>query len=251
MEYTIQQVAKMANVSSRTLRYYDEIGLLKPKAIRSSGHRIYGQTELTILQNILFYRSLHLPLKEIKAIVTNPNFDFEEALVSHHQQLVAQRQQIETLITTVEKTLLSMKGELVMTDQEKFEGFKKELLEKNETLYGEELRTKYSEEEIDASYQKWRHLTAEEIDNITKIEQELFSLLEILSQSHDYSSKEAQDVFEKHKQWLKLVAPFYNKEYHLSLAECYLSDERFSDYYNNRAGKDAARTLTAIIQHYA
>ncbi|MFZ2876300.1 MAG: TipAS antibiotic-recognition domain-containing protein, partial [Enterococcus aquimarinus] len=72
-----------------------------------------------------------------------------------------------------------------------------------------------------------------------------------LSQSHDYSSKEAQDVFEKHKQWLKLVAPFYNKEYHLSLAECYLSDERFSDYYNNRAGKDAARTLTAIIQHYA
>ena len=90
MEYTIQQVAKMANVSSRTLRYYDEIGLLKPRAIRSSGHRIYGQTELTILQNILFYRSLHLPLKEIKAIVTNPNFDFEEALVSHHQQLVAQ-----------------------------------------------------------------------------------------------------------------------------------------------------------------
>ncbi len=58
MEYTIQKLGKMAGISTRTLRYYDEIGLLKPARVSSSGYRIYGKTEIDRLQQILFYRAL-------------------------------------------------------------------------------------------------------------------------------------------------------------------------------------------------
>ncbi len=58
MEYTVQGLAKIAGVSTRTLRYYDEIGLLKPARVNSSGYRIYGRTEVDMLQQILFFRDL-------------------------------------------------------------------------------------------------------------------------------------------------------------------------------------------------
>ena len=68
MEYTVQALAKLAGVSSRTLRYYDEIGLLKPMRVNSSGYRIYGRAEVDLLQQILFYRELGMELKEIKIL---------------------------------------------------------------------------------------------------------------------------------------------------------------------------------------
>ena len=69
MEYTILKLGKLAGVSTRTLRYYDEIGLLKPTRINSSGYRIYGSPEVDRLQQILFYRELGVGLMDIKKIV--------------------------------------------------------------------------------------------------------------------------------------------------------------------------------------
>lgn len=66
MEYTIKGLTDLAGVSTRTLRYYDEIGLLKPKRINESGYRIYGPKEVDTLQQILFYRELGVSLDEIK-----------------------------------------------------------------------------------------------------------------------------------------------------------------------------------------
>ena len=68
MEYTVQKLGKLAGVSTRTLRYYDEIGILKPARINSSGYRIYGQAEVNQLQQILFYRELGVSLENIKKI---------------------------------------------------------------------------------------------------------------------------------------------------------------------------------------
>ena len=65
MEYTISKLAKLANISTRTLRYYDEINLLKPSRINSSGYRIYGQKEINQLQQILFFRELDVDLETI------------------------------------------------------------------------------------------------------------------------------------------------------------------------------------------
>ena len=80
MEYTINQLGEISGVTNRTLRYYDQIGLLKPKKINKSGYRIYGETEIDMLQQILFYRELELSLEEIKKIINDDNFDQEKAL---------------------------------------------------------------------------------------------------------------------------------------------------------------------------
>lgn len=124
MEYTVQKLAKLAGISSRTLRYYDEIGLLKPTRINSSGYRIYGQKEIDMLQQILFYRELGMDLDNIKAIITSASFDEINALTEHRKKLLKKREQLDLLIANVNKTLAFKKGRIIMNDKEKFEGFK-------------------------------------------------------------------------------------------------------------------------------
>ena len=100
MEYTVLKLAQMAGVSTRTLRYYDEIGILKPARINSSGYRIYGQLEVNRLQQILFYRELGVSLESIKEIVTAPSFDGARALQEHREKLLEKREQLDLLIVT-------------------------------------------------------------------------------------------------------------------------------------------------------
>ena len=75
---TVNEVSKIAGVSIRTLQYYDQIGLLKPAEYTESGYRLYDDTAMERLQQILLFRELEFPLKEIKAIVDNPDFDREK-----------------------------------------------------------------------------------------------------------------------------------------------------------------------------
>lgn len=105
MEYTIKKLSELAGVSRRTLRYYNEIGILKPARINSSGYRIYGEKEIDTLQQILFYRELDFNLDSIKEIIQSLNFDEVNALKQHYSQLLARRQQIDDLIYNVEKTI--------------------------------------------------------------------------------------------------------------------------------------------------
>ena len=86
MEYTVQRLANLAGISSRTLRYYDEIGILKPARINSSGYRIYSNKEVDRLQQILFYRELDMDLESIKKIVTSVSFDESSALIQHREK---------------------------------------------------------------------------------------------------------------------------------------------------------------------
>ncbi|RKJ34566.1 MerR family transcriptional regulator, partial [Butyricicoccus sp. 1XD8-22] len=105
MEYTISKLAKLANVSARTLRYYDEINLLKPARISSAGYRIYGQQEVDQLQQILFFRELDVDLETITSIMNDPNFDKSKALQSHLRELIQKRSRLDKLIGVVEKTI--------------------------------------------------------------------------------------------------------------------------------------------------
>ena len=77
---TVNEVSKLAGVSIRTMQYYDSIGLLKPAEYTESGYRLYDDTAMERLQQILLFRELEFPLKEIKEIVTRPDFDKEKAL---------------------------------------------------------------------------------------------------------------------------------------------------------------------------
>ncbi|MFY9482500.1 MAG: MerR family transcriptional regulator [Tissierellaceae bacterium] len=143
MEYTVSKLAKLSGVSSRTLRYYDEIGLLKPDRVMPNGYRIYGQEQVNLLQQILFYKELGFGLDEIKDIINSDEYSFEESLVNHLTHLKEEKLRIEILIKNVRKTIQSLKGEIMMTDKERFEGFKRELIEKNEDKYGDEARERY------------------------------------------------------------------------------------------------------------
>lgn len=150
MEYTVKKLAALSGVSARTLRYYDEIGLLKPARVASNGYRIYGQAQVDTLQQILFYRSMQVPLEEIRRLLSDPQFDRRQALERHLEVLERKRDQMDTLITTVRHTIETMKGERTMTDQEKFAGLKERFLEENQQKYGAELEARYGKEEVAA-----------------------------------------------------------------------------------------------------
>src|SRR5690554_5329923 len=136
----------MAGVSTRTLRYYDEVGILQPTRINSSGYRIYGSKEVDRLQQILFYRELDFSIDKIKEILDSTDFDELRALTTHREQLLNKRKQLDLLINNVERSIQAKEGRLKMKDNEKFEGFKRNLLDENERKYGKEVREKYGEE---------------------------------------------------------------------------------------------------------
>lgn len=177
MEYTVQKLAQMAGVSARTLRYYDEIGILKPARINSSGYRIYGQREVDRLQQILFYRELGLSLEGIKDIVTAPSFDGLNALKEHREKLLEKREQLDLLIANVEKTIAFAEGRITMTDKEKFEGFKQKLIDENEKKYSQEIRAKYGDDQVDRSNQKIKDMTKEQYAEVEKLSADVMAAL--------------------------------------------------------------------------
>lgn len=251
MEYTIKRLAELAGISSRTLRYYDEIGLLKPCRINSSGYRIYGQKEVDLLQQILLYRSMEMKLEDIQSIISKPDFDIHESLIEHHNKLISRKNQLEQLILTVEKTLDYNKGEIEMTNKQKFEGLKKEKLEENETKYGEEIRKKYGEETIKEFNKRFMNMSEENFKRMETIESEMFKSLDEVIKANDLDLKDAKNVYEKHKEWLSFSWSSYSGEAHVGLAEMYVEDGRFRNYYNDRCGSKAVTTLRDIIVKYA
>lgn len=80
MEYSIQALSRLSGVTTRALRWYDEIGLLTPSRVAESGYRFYGEKEVDRLQDILYYRSLGVPLAQIKACLDDPAFARCEAI---------------------------------------------------------------------------------------------------------------------------------------------------------------------------
>ena len=95
MDYSINKQARLAGISTRTLRFYDKIGLLSPLRAAGIGYRVYLQRELDLLQQILFYRELGLPLEEIKSIIWSKNYDGVDALRNHLVALQAKKELIE------------------------------------------------------------------------------------------------------------------------------------------------------------
>lgn len=252
MEYTVQKLGKLAGISTRTLRYYDEIGILKPARINSSGYRIYGQAEVDRLQQILFYRELGVSLNSIRDIVTAPSFDGANALREHREKLLEKRQQLDMLIANVEKTIAVTEGRIKMADNEKFEGFKQKIIDDNEKKYGEEIRKKYGNESIDKSNAKVKNMTQEQYAAVTDLEQQVKEALAHAFATGDPAGELAQRAADLHKQWLTFYWSEYSKEAHAGLAQMYVDDERFKAYYDKEQTgaaeflRDAIRIYTGI-----
>lgn len=249
MEYTVQKLGKLAGISTRTLRYYDEIGILKPARINSSGYRIYGQGEVDRLQQILFYRELGVSLDNIKKIVTAPSFDGAQALREHREKLLEKRAQLEVLIANVEKTIALTEGRLDMSDQEKFEGFKQKMIDDNEKKYGAEARRKYGNDAVEKSNAKVKNMTQEQYQEVTTLEQQVRETLAQAFATGDPAGGLAQKAADLHKQWLTYYWSEYSKEAHAGLAQMYVDDERFKAYYD-KDQPGTAEFLRDAIQIY-
>ncbi|KUF29385.1 MULTISPECIES: MerR family transcriptional regulator [Lysinibacillus] len=250
MEYSIQELAQLSGVSTRTLRYYDEIGLLKPARTNEAGYRFYGQLEVDMLQQILFYRALDMKLATIQAIIKAPNFQHAEALKTHRAALLQRQEQLVTILQTVEKTIQSIEGEQPMSNEEKFKGFKERLIEYNEKQYGQEIRAKYGEGTVDASNAKLMNMTEQQYQAMQELEQQMFERLAEAMELGNPTSDIAMEVAELHKRWLSFTWNEYSQEAHAGLAQMYIADERFTAYYDERGAKGTAQFLHDAIIAY-
>lgn len=149
MAYTIKEIADLAGVTTRTLRYYDEIGLLSPADIGENGYRYYDQENLLQLQQVLFFRELDVPLKEIQHFMRRPDFNLLHALEQHRAALQQRARRLEQLLDTVERTIMMIKGETSMTAKAYFEGF-------DETRYEAEVQERWGDTpQYAESQKKW------------------------------------------------------------------------------------------------
>lgn len=247
MEYTINKLAKLAGVSTRTLRYYDELGLLSPARMSSNGYRIYGKKEVDRLQQILFYRELGVPLDEINKIISSSDYDGTSALQTHLTALLARREQLDLLIANVEKTIRATKGEIIMSDKEKFDGFIQKLVDDNERQYGEEIREKYSDDVIDRSNAKVKGMTKEQYAETESLSREFNETLKAAFEQGDPASELAQKACELHKKWLCYFWDHYSKEAHIGVTQMYVDDPRFTANYDKIAVGCAAFLRDAVL----
>lgn len=250
MEYTVKQLGDLAGVSGRTLRYYDQIDLLKPSWVNESGYRMYGPKEVDRLQQILFYRELGVELSTIRTLLDSPNFTEENALREHHKQLLEKRRQLDLLLQNVEKTLAALEGGRAMTDKEKFIGFKETLIRENEEKYGKEIREKYGDETVDASNAKLMGLTEAEYAEMQQLAVEIIDSLAKAVGNTDPEGPEGRRIAELHRKWLGFTWKEYSKAAHAGLAEMYVTDERFTAYYDQHK-EGAAQFLRDAIVAYA
>ncbi|MEO3110982.1 TipAS antibiotic-recognition domain-containing protein, partial [Turicibacter sanguinis] len=137
-----------------------------------------------------------------------------------------------------------------MTDKQKFEGLKKQLIEENEQRYGQELREKYGEDVINHSNKQFKNLSKEQYEAMNQLSYEILALLEEAMETNNPESELAQVLAKKHHEWLGYTWPSYSKEAHAGLAQMYVADPRFTAYYDEKIKPGAAQFLCDAILVY-
>lgn len=250
MEYGIKELSRLAGVSARTLRYYDEIGLLKPSRVSDAGYRHYSQKEVAVLQQILFYRERGFDLKTVQKIIYDKDFDMLEAMEKHLLALEDQKAATEALIQTVKKTIQHMKGVYTMSDKERFQTLKEKKLRENETKYGAQARQKYGADRVEATNRKMMVLTDAQFQSWQELGEEILCRLEAgVKAGIRADSGEAETIATLHRQWLSTAMSDYSPSIHKGIAVMYIADERFTTYYD-RNTEGCARLLNDAVRHW-
>jgi DNA-binding transcriptional MerR regulator len=213
----VKEIADLVGISVRTLHHYDDIGLLIPEETTDAGYRVYSDENLETLQQILFFKELGFPLKKIKEIIDRPSFDRQEALEMQHKMLLGKKSRLDKMIETIEKTIQHSKGEIQMSNQEKFAGF-----DFSHNPYEQESREKWGNKAVDDANEKAKNMTS--LDQ-KKFNEVFRSLAEIRNLSP--GSKEAQEGM---KEWYQLLNKMgnYSLEAFKGLGQMYVVDERFT-----------------------
>jgi DNA-binding transcriptional MerR regulator len=240
MPYTIKDVADLAGVTTRTLRYYDEIGLLNPAFTGENGYRYYDQNSLLRLQQILFFRELEVPLKDIHLIMSRPDFSILRALQNHRTALQSRAKRLKALIDTIDQTIANIKGEWMMTENDFFEGF-------NETQYEEEVVERWGNTpQYAESQKKWGSYSKEQKDAIKKEGGEI--TIRMVSNDPDASpdDPEVQAAIRDYHAYINRYFYTCDVEFLRGLADMWVQDPRFAVNYERIREGGAAFVREAV-----
>jgi DNA-binding transcriptional MerR regulator len=226
-QFTVKQLASLAGVSVRTLHLYDQIDLLKPSVRTDKQYRLYGKAELLRLQQILFYKELDLPLKEIAAILDDPDFDPLTALQQHKTALLQKQQRIKQLLVTIDKTIDQLKNEDMLQPEELYEGLSKEKADSYRQAAKEEWGAAFERSE--------KHLmkkTKSEFKELGQAAALNRSRLLVL-QDQDPASEAEQKEIAIHYHiirefWGTAGSPDHQAEAYAGLGDLYVADERYT-----------------------
>ena len=244
--YSIQDLAKLAGISSRTLRYYDQIGLLVPARRTNAGTRWYTKAQVNELQRILFFKTLDVPLATIRTIMAQPLATQIVALESQRRRIAEKQRRLQDLDLAINSSIKMLRGVGKMSDSEKFSSLKAQRLAENESQFGQEIRQKYGEKAVEVANQHYLALSEAQLQKADALEKELGTLLrEALTQD---SEATRTAIFTTHQEWLKImVGKRYSPAYHQSLAQMYQADERFQKHYDELADQAGAGQLLSEV----
>jgi len=240
---TIKQISQLAHVTPRTLRYYNQIGLLLPDEVGDNGYRYYSDASLLKLQQILFYRELDMPLEQIKGIMGRENYNLQEALEDHKNQLRKRIDRLQKLISTVDQTLKYIKGEEKMNKKVLFDAFNDEEQEKME----KEAMQMYDPETVKESNRKWKNYTMAEKQKIGEEGNAVYQgFVDAMSKGPD--SQEAQACVQR---WRDHMNYFWtpNPDQLIGLAELYNDDPRFKMNFD-KVHPDLAQFVREAVMIY-
>ena len=237
MRLSVSEMAKLCGVSVRTLHHYDHIGLLCPETAVDSGYRWYGAADVEKMQQILFYRELDFPLKDIRDILADPRYDKQEALRRQRRLLLLKRQRLDGLLELLDANL---KGERTM----EFKGFDAGELEAARRQYADEAKARWGHTDA------WKEsqVKTEDWDTQTEGMNNIFRRAAALRES-DPAGTEAQALVEE---WQDFISTHYyacTKEILAGLGEMYTADERFQKNLD-RFGEGTAAFLSKAIAAY-
>ena len=243
----IHEVANKLKISKRTIRHYEQIGLIDVTVNEENGYRNYSDIDMKQLQKIVYFRSLNITLKDIALLLEATSEQLKVYLQQHLQQLLQEQEQLASIITQLQKTIQSMEDEEMA--QKGFEQQKEQWLANNEAQYGEEIRERHGEESVMATYGKIKGMTEEQYEAAQQLETTLFERLQ--EAMEDESNDLYLEIAELHKRWLSFYWPKYTKQAHVGLAQMYVADERFTRYYDTKAGDGATQLLFEAIMLYS
>ena len=239
----------MSKVTSRTLRHYDEIGLLPPARVGANGYRYYEREQLLVLQQILVMRELGVGLDAIAEIVREGR-DRVEVLRLHQKWLLAERDRFQRLADTVSSTIEELKGGDDMKSGKSvdhwFEGFdpdrQAELTEEARQRWGSEHVDAANEHVKDKPQQWWQ-------DQGAQWAAQLAALVELIDAGHEPADARVQEVIANHYRWLSgYWTP--DRESYTGLGDVYADDPRFRANFD-RTDPRLAEFLRAAMAEYA
>ena len=244
MKLHIRKFAKLTGVSVRTLHYYDEIGLLEPSFVdEHNGYRYYDENSLCRMQEILFYRELQFSLKEIRMILSSPDYDTQNALKEQKHLLTLKKERLERLISALDSAMKGEKISMEIFDNSEFEAKREEYAKEAKEKWGGTAAYKESAEKTaDYSADKWNEVNSA-IDKI------MAEFAECRKNGFAPDSKQAQELV---KRWQDFITGNYytcTKEILAGLAEMYVSDERFMKNID-RHGDGTAQFMSDAIKAY-